>query len=73
MVILRSIIFTGVLLYCFVCLFVYLFVVVVVVVVVVFNPRTYKLIHTRTVVQGGMDGAPSWVFAALQHFENILP
>ena len=44
-----------------------------------FNPRTYKQIHTLTVVQGGEGG--SWgsmesfpgVFDMLQYFETILP
>ena len=42
---------------------------------IMFNPRTYKLIHTPTVVQGGGGAGwnPTWVFAALQYFEKILP
>ena len=40
------------------------------------NPRTYKQIHTPTVVQGGgggVDGTPPGVFDMLQYFETILP
>ena len=39
------------------------------------NPRTYKQIHTPTMVQGGVDGAspPPWVFDMLQFFDTILP
>ena len=43
----------------------------------IFNPRTYKQIHTLTVVQGRWGGG--WmeplpgVFDMLQYFEKILP
>ena len=40
---------------------------------VTFDPRTYTQIHAPTVVQGGVNGAPPWVFCMLQYFETILP
>ncbi len=40
----------------------------------VFNPRTYKQIHTPTIVQGGegVEGTPPGVFVLLRRSEIIL-
>ena len=37
------------------------------------NPRTYKQIHTPTVVQGGVNGTLPGSFDMLQYFKTILP
>ena len=38
----------------------------------VFNPRTYKLIHTPTVVQVGLDGTPLGAAVAICKYISFL-